>query len=129
MNIKSNVLIVSVFQKGVNQNTNVDNHIHTMEWLRMAKVPHLELQGRYEGVDELSILIEGFDNRSLVETLAKKFNQECYLESHNDRATFLVFPDGSRTSIGTLTPVSETEAKAVGNYSYNPVVGQYFITK
>lgn len=129
MNLKPNVLIFSVFQTKNSQALNFDTHKETLKSLKAQGLPVLELQGRYNGVDEMSILVEGFQNRSLVEGLCKKHSQECYLESHNDRATNLVFPDGSTQSIGTLVPVSKEEAMAVGNFSYNEAVGQYFVTR
>lgn len=129
MNIKSNILIVSVFQSKLSQALNHDTHREVLKALKDSGVPVLELQGRYNGVNELSILVDGFEHRSTVERIAKTFNQECYLESHNDRATFLVYPDGRRESIGTLTPVSKQEAEQVGSFSYNAVIDQHFVTR
>lgn len=129
MNIRPNILIVSVFQKAVSAAKNIANHKEVLQALKDSGLSVLELQGKYDDTYELSILIEGFQYRQVVEKIAKSFNQECYLESHNDRATFLVFPDGSTKSIGTLTPVSKQEAEAVGSYSYSPVVDQYFVTR
>lgn len=97
--------------------------------MKNQDLPVLELEGKYNGTEERSILVRGFEHRSIVEKLCKEFNQECYLESHNDRSTALVYPDGHRESLGTLIPVSRSEAEAVGSWSYNPEVRQYFITK
>jgi hypothetical protein len=105
------------------------NHAEALKVFKASNVPVLELQGKYQGVEELSILVPSFDYRYEVETLAKQYNQECYLESHNDRATSLVYPDGTRQSIGTLTPVSQAEAEASIGYSYNPIMKQFYVTK
>lgn len=129
MNLKSNILIFSVFQKGNSLTANEYTHKAVLAALKSEGLPVLELRGKYEGAEELSILIEGFQHRDTVERIAKTFNQECYLESHNDRATFLVYPDGTTKNIGTLTPVSKQEAEESGSYSYNPVVDQHFITR
>jgi hypothetical protein len=129
MNIKSNVLIFSVFQKGLPELVNKMAHTQILSILKRQGFPVLELQGRYNGAEELSILVDGFEHRDTVARLCSEFNQECYLESHNDRATFLVFPNGDTQSIGTLTGVSKQEAEAVGSYSYNPIIDQYFVTK
>lgn len=129
MNIKSNILIVSVFQKSKTTEQNLKAHDNLMSSLKADNIPHLSLLGQYEGIKELSVLIKGFEYRGLVETIAKNHNQECYLESHNDRATFLVYADGRRDSIGTLTPVSKAEAESMGNFSYDRVAGQYFVTR
>jgi hypothetical protein len=129
MNLKSNVLIFSVFQAGLPELVNQMAHNQLFGILERQGLPVLALSGRYNGVNELSILVEGFEHRETVERLCKEFNQECYLESHNDRATFLVFPNGDKQDIGILVPVSKSEAESVGNFSYNPIVGQYFVTR
>lgn len=129
MNIKPNILIFSVFRSEVSSNVNKSVHDKVLSLLKGEGLPVIELQGRYNGVNEMSILIDGFQHRATVERLCKEFNQECYLESHNDRATFLVFPNGDRQAIGTLKPVTKQEAESVGNFSYNPLVDQYFVTQ
>ena len=129
MNIKSNILIVSAFHKDLPYEVNRANHVKAVRYLKDVGAPHVVLTGKYEGIEEPSILVEGFENRVCVEEIAKAFNQECYLESHNDRATFLVFPNGSKQAIGTLVPVSKEEAEKADGYSYNPVVDQYYVTR
>ena len=129
MNLKPNLLIVSVFQDSVLEDINRARHGNALKVLQSKGVPCIELQGRYLGKNELSILVQGFENRELVERLSSEFNQKCYLESYNDRATFLVYPDGRRDSIGTLQNVSQDEAEAADGYSFNPISGQYFISK
>ena len=129
MNINPNILIFSVFQKGLPEIVNRMAHDQFLEILEREGFPVLSLSGRYNGVDELLILIENFDHREIVERLCREFNQESYLESHNDGTTFLVYPDGRRELIGKMTHVSETEAKAASSYSYSPLRDQYFVTK
>lgn len=129
MNLKPNVLIFSVFQKGTVWSVNRDRHAKVMQDLETQGVPCIELTGKYNNELELSILVQGFEFRPLVEALAKKYSQECYLESYSDRSSALVYPDGRREMIGTLTPVSKLEADAVGSWSYNKIADQYFITK
>ncbi len=129
MNIYNNILIFSVFQKGQTWEANRNAHVKAMQFLKTSLIPHMELTGRYDGNDELSILVDGFKYRDVVAMFCKANNQECYLESHNDRATFLVFPDGKVQGIGRLTGVSKEEAMGAIGYSYNPLVDQYFITK
>ena len=128
MNVKSNVLIFSVFQKSSSLVSNATSHARVVKGLQAQNIPFVELRGKYEGVEELSILVEGFSHRPLVESLCKEFKQECYLESHNDRASFLVFPNGDKTAVGTLQGVTKEVAEAHGSYSYNPLVGQHYVT-
>lgn len=129
MNLKPNILIFSVFQNSVSKKQNEINHNEVLKAIQDKGISAMELQGRYNGSNELSILVSGFEHRALVEHTCKAFNQESYLESHNDRATFLIYKDGRRESIGTLTPVSKEEAESSIGYSYNPLVDQYFIAK
>lgn len=129
MNLKPNILIVSVFQKSQTLEENTNSHKYVMQVLKANGIPCLTLHGKYDGSEELSILFDGFEYRDIVEKIAKTHKQECYLESHNDRATFLVYPDGTTKSIGTLVPVSKEEAEVAGSYSYNPRVDQHFITR
>lgn len=127
MNLKPNIMIFSVFESGKTHAENMEWHRHVISLLEKGDMPFLELQGKYNGVEELSILIEGFEHRERVEGLVNLFQQECYLESHSDRRTFLVFKDGTRKDIGTLTAVTKEEAERVGSYSYNPVARSYFV--
>ena len=129
MNLKSNVLIFSVFRKDRSNAMNEAFHANTLKELKALGLPVVELEGKYNGSEETSILVQGFENRVIVERLCTEFSQECYLESHNDRASFLVYPNGSKVGIGTLTPVSKEVAEASGSYSYNRVAQQHFITR
>lgn len=126
--IKPNVLIFSVFQKSEINSVNLRVHLETLQAMKSSGIPVLELQGRYNGVEELSILVSGFEYRQAVEHACKTFNQECYLESNSDRQTFLIYPSGKREFIGVLTSVSKDEAMASKSFSYNPQSG-YFIVK
>lgn len=129
MYFRPNILIVSVFQNHLHKDVNTHVHNETLKAMIDAGIPAIELQGRYKGVNELSILVEGFEYRQTVEKIAKSFNQESYLESHNDRHTNLIFLNGSVQSIGTLTPVSKEEAEKADAFSYNAHVNQYYIVK
>jgi hypothetical protein len=128
MNIKTNILIFSVFQTNTSRELNESRHRDVLARLQRSGVPAIELQGKYNGNEELSILVDGFNHRADVEYFCREFNQECYLESHNDRATSLVFPDGTRQKLGTLVAASKDEAEASGSYPYNPNSG-YFIVR
>ncbi len=127
--MKQTILIFSVYQTNKSQDENHASHIKTLESLKSSGVPCLELLGRYNEVNETSILIEGLEYSFLVKHLCKQFNQECYLESNESRHTSLVYPNNTRLDIGRLIPVSKVEAETLGNWSYNETVNQYYITK
>lgn len=124
-----NIMIFSVFNFDVNKDVNEIAHSVLLDNLKAHDIPHIELLGMYKGREEKSILISGFEHREIVESTCKAFRQECYLESYHDRACALVYPDGKRVSVGTMTAVSKAEAQAQDSFSYNPVGDQYFITK
>lgn len=123
-------LIFSVYLSSENEETNAHNHKVVMQRFKQLEIPYIELYGRYMGTQEASILVDGFEDRSLVESLTKEYSQESYLESHSDGSTYLIFTNNDRREyIGQFIAVSEAEAKASGSYSYNPDIGQYFITQ
>lgn len=116
------IVIVSVYQQ---TKDDLDNHKNTIAQLELMQVPHLELEGSYKGVKEKSILLPVKFKR-IAEMLARDYNQETYLESHNDRMTELVYSGGHSIRIGTLAEVTESEALESGNYSYNPITKVYY---
>lgn len=122
------ILIFSVYQEFETKEGNELAHYAAMSVLQGARHDHIELDGCYNGTTEKSILVEGWKARGLVETLCHRYKQQCYLESHGDRFTTLVYLDGRRENIGYLVYVSEIEAKQNKSWSYNPISG-YFITK
>lgn len=126
MNLKSNIFIFSVFQKDEAQNQR--DHLDLIKHLNRFNIPHKELLGYYKGDKESSILIEGFNHRDTVEYFCKKYGQECYLESHSDRSTYLVYPQ-KKEYIGKLVPVSREKASLLDSYSFDPILGQYYITE
>ncbi len=122
-------LIVSVYLSSENEETNKSNHKAVLQRLEQLQVPHIELQGKYKGIDELSILIDSFDHRALVQNLAKEFSQESYLESNDDGSTYLAYADNTLEYIGQFENVPKNHAEAYSSYSYNPKSDQYFITR
>lgn len=133
MNSQRPFLIFSVYLSSKDDKINIYNHEAVMKMLKKRQIPYVELYGRYMWEQEESILVDGFEHRELVEDIVKAFGQESYLESHGDGSTFLIFTDdvfkGCRKYIGQFIAVSEEQAKASRSYSYNPNIGQYFITQ
>jgi len=127
--IQPEIMIFSVFQSSRPITSNIVEHNATIMQLKGLKIPYLELEGYYKGIGKKSILVQGFEHRQIVEDFVKVHNQEYYLESHNDRISYLVCPDGTKTLMGKLVNVSKIEALKEDNYSYNPVTNEYFITR
>ena len=127
---RNNVLIFSVYQANLSNKDNVINHYNVLETLEKNNIPFVELSGSYKGIPERSILVNDFAFRNIVEDLVTKFNQECYLESHgNDRSAYLVYPNGVRKAVGTLTAVDQAEAHKHDAWSYNVHTQTYWVTK
>lgn len=122
MRTYDHIVIVSVYKQ---TKDDLDNHKNTIAQLELMQVPHLELNGSYKGIKENSILLPAKYTR-IAEMLARDYNQETYLESHNDRTTELVYANGDRVKLGILVEVTEAEALQTGNYSYNPVTKVYY---
>lgn len=129
MNLKQNILIFSVFKANQTWEQNRNAHVQAMAELKSNLIPCGELVGRYNGASELSIMVIGFQHRDTVKAFCEKFNQESYLESHNDRFTNLVYSSGAIEPIGILTAVSKAEAEKMGSYSYSAPLDQFFVTK
>lgn len=127
MNIKDRILIFSVFEQGRPDYVNEDNHQTIVNKLTQLGIGFKVLDGVYYGSKELSILV--FDtesNRAMVEALCRKFNQDCYLESDNDRTTNLVYPE-HREYIGVLQNVDSVSG--IDCYSYDSQNNTYWITR
>jgi hypothetical protein len=129
MNLKSNIMIFSVFQLGQSDAVNLSNHTQVVGTLKAKGIPLSQLNGKYNGQKEHSILVEGFEHRDTVERVCGIFNQECYLESHCDRESFLVYPTGAKVAVGKLQGVPKAIATAMNSYTYEPTLDQYYVTK
>ena len=127
--VNSEIMIFSVFQKDLSLESNMANHKLALEFLNKYSVPYLELQGKYNGSEELSILLNDLGYRSTVEKLCAAYRQECYLEADDERNAKLVFADYTTASIGKLMCVSKDKAESKGSYSYNPVNNCYYIAE
>lgn len=126
MNLQPNIMVFSVYQKDALYNDIEHNLV--IERLAVAKVPYKVLLGLYKGVTEQSILVQGFEHRGTVEALCAEYNQQCYLESHNDRMSFLVFPNGTKQKVGILKTLSASDALKQECYSFCPELNQYYVT-
>ena len=127
MNLKQNILIFSVYQSDKELSVNLAAHNNLMDYLKRNSYPVSEVQGSYKGIPEKSILVVDFEHRSIVEDFVKAYNQESYLESHNDRSSNLIFSDGTKQAIGKLVSVPRDEALQNDSYSYNDQ--GYFLCK
>lgn len=128
-NIKPQILIFSVFQKNRADFENMDNHQCIIQRLSQLDIGFKVLDGVYQGEAEKSILVvDSPEMRRSVESICKQFNQDCYLRSDSERDTYLVYPDGTETQIGTLKRVSQSEAEKMDGYSIDTTDGSFWAT-
>ena len=109
MNIKDNILIFSVYNPGQSEKANKLIHEGTLKDLKARGISPMGLQERdnRSSWEYESILVKGFENENLVKGLVEtNSSMDCYLKSHNDRATELVWLDGtSEERSGYLVPI------------------------
>jgi len=126
MNIKMRIIIFSVYQNEKSELINKLNHKHIGNELKSRGISFKELVGVYKGIHEQSYLVHE-SNRSLVEELCIRYNQECYLESNGDRSTELVYRY-ERKNIGILKLVSKEFAESKEAYTYDPINDSFWVT-
>jgi len=79
--------------------------------------------GVYKGTQGSSFMV--FDNesqevRANIELLCKLYDQECYLERDKDNEGYLVYPNGSRESIGVPREVTREDTKKLDGFTILP---------
>jgi hypothetical protein len=117
-NVTERVYIFSVYNSTRSEAENAEVHKRHLELLKTKGYTPTTVDGRYNGVDEKSILVFGFNNtEDMIAEVAKAQLQESYLVVHYDGFSELVFNTGSRKGIGTMRQVEEAEAKSKSAFS------------
>lgn len=62
MDTKQNILIFSAYKVGLDTDVNEVNHLETLLGLQKRGIATLELEGKFDGIEEKSILVIGFEN-------------------------------------------------------------------
>jgi len=125
-NVTERVYIFSVFNSQRSASANLAAHKETIESLKAKHYSPSEVTGRYNGLDEKSIMLYGTNlTEPMIEELAKKNFQESYLVVYHDGVAELVYSSGNRKTMGSFIPASETEAKSKDAYS--KIGSQYFV--
>jgi len=125
MNIGNRILIVSVYQANESHEKNKQNHEILKGYLTSIGIDLIEISGRYNGKNEDSFILHEA-HRKVVEIIVRDYNQDCYLESHCDRYSELVFPDDTRQGLGYLVPINNVEASTLDSWSYRKDLNQYY---
>lgn len=125
-NVTERVYIFSVFNSKRNEKENEETHRETIRELKARHYTPTEVKGRYNGVDETSIMLYGTNlTEPVIEELAKKHFQESYLVVYHDGAAELVYSDGNRKIMGDFIPVNEAQAKS--RDAYSKIGNQWFV--
>lgn len=127
-NVTERFYIFSVFNSTGHSLDNISQHEIEMETLRRQGYMPMEVNGRYNGIEELSI---GFYGTNLSEPILKELvrihNQESFLTVFHDNAAILTFSDGTEMVIGKWKYVDEKTA--LGKESYSKIGNQWFIVE
>lgn len=125
-NVTERVYIFSVFNSKRPKVINEVEHDVTIQTLKAKHYTPTEVIGRYNGIDEKSIMLYGTNlTEPMIEELAKRNFQESYLVVYHDGVAELVYSNGNRKIMGEFLPVSETEAKS--RDAYSKIGNQWFV--
>lgn len=102
------LIFVSCFQSDLPEISNTRNYWDLLDKLKLLNVPYMEATGCYKGKQELSIILEGHYAR-VADMIVREYNQESYLEHHNDRLCDIVYSNGAKDRIGKMEEITEEE--------------------
>lgn len=107
--LSQHLIIVSSSLSSLSDDQNKDRHEELKKYLNLLGVSHDELTGRFGGTNEWCVVING-SQPQVASMILREYDQESYLEHHNDRTCELVFSNGLRKKIGVMREVTEIEA-------------------
>lgn len=127
MNIKTSILIASVYKQGVSITENEKQHDLIKGYLDMVSIPYQVIKGKYKGTFEQSFLFQDNETtRRIVSMIVSDYDQECYLYSDSNRLTDLVYPDGKTETLGQLVPITAKDAETFESWTYLPEIQQHY---
>jgi len=125
-NVTERVYIFSVFNSQRNAAANAVEHSETIGSLKAKHYAPTEVEGRYNGIEEKSIMLYGTNlTEPMIDELAKRNFQESYLVIYHDGVAELVYSNGNRKILGDFVSVSEEKAKSKDAYS--KIGNQWFV--
>lgn len=134
--LKTNKVFVSVYLNNKSLEVNNQNHKKAQELLSKEGINFQVLTGIYKNNRELTFLLQSTsveqheNNLDTAHNLGLLFNQESFLEVSNDDTAVLHFLSGQDEVLkGTFREVTEKEAIANDNYTYEPIDNRYFVVR
>ena len=130
---KKPFIIISVFQRELDEVTNVENTLDAVKLLKEHGITPKSTKGVYkysdsEVVHELSMVIP-YSSRVLAFMLMELYNQECFLMVEADYSGYLVYPDASEERFGQWQSIDRSEALEVDAYTYDSSTDSYYTVK
>ena len=112
-------VIMSAFRKELNSGENFDRHCDLLVDIKQSYRCGA-VQGRYEGNEELSIVVQ-LDHSSdviILSALANHYQQDCIMVVNEDNSCDLVYADGRTEGIGKMIMVEPSVAMQ-GDYTHD----------
>jgi hypothetical protein len=120
MNILPQIVILSAHRANLDDATNTMRHNLLCQMLRDLGLVYNAVDGVYKGTKETSLLVV-LNNTTELETISdfafKNFEQESILYSDSNRATQLIFNNGTTQELGRLTQVTKQETEKLDSYT------------
>jgi hypothetical protein len=127
-NVTERLYIFSVYNSSRNVKENHEVHTRHLAMLAAKGYSVAEVDGRYSGTEEKSILLYG---TNLTEPVVQEFSraqlQESYLIVYHDAVAELVFNTGARKILGEFRATTEGVAKS--KEAYSKIGNQWFIVE
>lgn len=105
--------------------------VHAVSQALLPHGPVKQLQGRYKGETEDSILIVPLDPRdfrnNILTSLLPQFGQETALYLDANREAYLVYTSGEERRVGPWRAVSPAVARSSLSYTYDPLTDQHYL--
>ena len=126
-------LIFSVERAANDPFINAQNHAALLHLLKSKSIPHREIDGKFNGINEQSIVV-GADYENVVIGICQMFEQDCYLyvnTAHNNEAWLRDcgngWYEGGETYIGRFKSTCSYLAEKYGDYSHDPKTDQHHV--
>lgn len=129
MNIQETFFIFSAEKSNLSPKENEYLTSELKSKLETLKIPHKDVLGVFNGVEETSFVVVGAEHEGIVSKLSNIYAQDSFLKSYPNRETYLIFSDKTKEYLGTFKPLEGFLAKKYNNYTYCPYLNTYYVTQ
>jgi len=122
------IFFISAYDTKESERINAANNLSLLEDLKRLGFDPVEVEGRYQGIDEQSFAVKGtFQHEVGLIELAKSYGQQSILSLEATWQAETLFTSGVRFPSGTMVEVDKDTALNDVGYSY--INEKYFILK